>query len=289
MPLSSLAGESMKKLLAGSGAMVAGLVSSLLTAILIVLIESWTGIGIFTFKIWLVVPIGAFLCGMVSASGYYVGAKTFHQPATVLLLIQMAMIAALTQFLIYWLEYQTAAVDGVRLASVVPFQRYLAVTLTNASMVYNARDTGMAMGDWGYWFATVDFIGFLLGGASVFLFLGGAPKCRSCATYLRKVGKARKGRFGSYDDFFAYLDGVYQRPIDSPEFVARMQAQPQLAAGAGTLVVVDTTLYRCPRCHQQSILESVSMREGNEMQNVPEHSRFVLVPEGVDAAPAFAG
>jgi hypothetical protein len=279
----------MQKLFARGGVMLGGLATSVITAILVVLVESWTNISVFTFMVWLVIPIGAIGCGFVAASGYFLAAKALHQPATRLLLVQMVIIAALTQLLIYWLEYQTIVVNGAHITSLVPFKHFLVISLTSAHLVvHNTIDTGMAIGDMGYWFAVVEFIGFMVGAAAVYFSLGAQLRCADCATYLRKIGKAKKRRFEEYADFVAYFDAVYQHPVDSPEFNTQMRAQHGMTSARGAYVIVNTTLHHCPKCAQQSILESVSMRQGNEWKSTPEYNRLCALPAGVDVVPSFA-
>jgi hypothetical protein len=82
---------------------------------------------------------------VASASGYYFGSLYFHKRATSILLIQMLMIAGLTQLLIYWLGYATTVLDdGRRMADLVSFGHYLDFSLTKAHyrIARLAVDTG---------------------------------------------------------------------------------------------------------------------------------------------------
>lgn len=56
-----------------------GLVTSLLTAIAVVVFANLTGFNIFTLSVWVVVPVGAGLVGAAAASGYYFGSLYFHK------------------------------------------------------------------------------------------------------------------------------------------------------------------------------------------------------------------
>src|SRR4051794_28901794 len=97
----------MKGLLEAFGVALCGLATSVLVAIANVAIARMTGFNLFTFSIWLVVPVGALAIGFAAASGYYFGSLYFHKRPTAVLLVQMVAIAGLTQLLTYWLGYAT--------------------------------------------------------------------------------------------------------------------------------------------------------------------------------------
>jgi hypothetical protein len=276
----------MRKLLESSGVALAGLGTSVLTALLVALINAWTGFNIFTFSLWFVVPVGAIGCGFVAALGYFFAAKVLHQHATKLLLAQMVVIAAVTQILIYWLEYRMLTVDGVSVATIIPFMQYLDLTLTSAHVQLRGTiDTG-AVGSLGYWLAALDFIGFMIGGAGVYLYLGNQPKCGDCRKYLKSLSK-KHDRFGDFQDFVDYFDDVYTHPVDSPEFAHTMRVSHKAKmAGAGTMGLT-TILYQCPQCAGQSIAEQVQVFDGRNWQNADEYNRCLAMPAGVDVSPAF--
>src|SRR5688572_481945 len=93
------------------GVAACGLVTSVLTALAIVVVSRMTGLDLFTFSIWVVVPVGAILTGFAAASGYYFGSLYFHKRAGLPLLLQMVVIAGLTQLLIYYMQYSTFVLD----------------------------------------------------------------------------------------------------------------------------------------------------------------------------------
>jgi hypothetical protein len=64
----------MRKLLEVGGVALAGLVTSILTAAVVAIFNLWAEFNLFTFSIWVIVPVGAIGCGFVAASGYYFAA-----------------------------------------------------------------------------------------------------------------------------------------------------------------------------------------------------------------------
>jgi len=61
----------MKNIVSGSAVALAGLATSLLTAIGVTVIDHFIGLNLFTFSVFVVLPAGAGLCGFAAASGYY--------------------------------------------------------------------------------------------------------------------------------------------------------------------------------------------------------------------------
>lgn len=215
----------MQKLVSTSGIALAGLVTSIATAAIVTLFHLWTGFNLFTFSIFVIVPVGAGLCGFAAASGYFFAAKFLHQKSTKWLLLQMVIIAAFTQGLIYWLEYQTLTIEGVRIADAVSFTKYLDISLTSVHMKMGRAqiDTG-EVGSFGYWLAVFDFVGFLIGGAFVYIVLKDEPTCEGCNKYLRSALK-KKDSFEDLESFAPYFDNVYVNPVDTPEFANHVGAR----------------------------------------------------------------
>lgn len=283
-------GASMRQLIKYGGVALAGLATSILTAVAVAVFDRITGFNLFTFAVWAIVPAGAGLCGFAAASGYYFAAKFLHQRPTKILLFQMIAIAAFTQMLIYWLEYVTLTIDGRHIADVIPFGQYLDIILTTAHYKMGRAmqaDVG-EVGSFGYWLAIFQFVGFLVGGAFVYLHLKTQSACPDCGKYLRSV--AKKGdSFSDIDDFARYYDNVYAHPVDSPEFAEHVGAE--YAAGAATKGTINltTAVLECPQCFGQSVQESVQIYNGRDWSDVGDLGRWVAMPKGIDVRPVIGG
>lgn len=269
-----------------AGVAVAGLITSVVTAFAVALFANLTGFNLFTLSVLVVIPVGAGLCGFAAASGYYFAAKYLHQRPTKMLLVQMVVIAAFTQWLIYWLEYQTLVIDGVSISDVATFGQYMDATLTTAHMKLGRglhADAG-EVGTFGYWLAFFDFIGFLLGGAFVYLYLKEQPACPDCDKYFRSV--ATKGdSFPDTDEFSAYFYNVYANPVDSPEFAEHVGRDYSAGDAEQGTINLTTTVFECPQCFGQLVRETVQVFNGKEWKDVNDLRRFVAIPKGVDVRP----
>lgn len=265
-----------------------GLVTSLLTALLVTVTERLTGFDVFTFSLWFIIPAGAIGTGIAAASGYYFGSLYFHTRPNLLLLLQMVVVSGFTQLLIYYIQYATLILDdGRRVSDLIPFARYLDFALTTAHYRVGRAgqvDTG-EVGQFGYWLAVIQFIGFLVGGLGAFGILLGHPVCAHCKKYLRVLAKSDK-LFVSANDLASYHDTLFQLPVDSPEFAAMARAGRTAKVEKGTWKQ-NLKLYGCPECKAQTIGSEVSVWNGKNWTSVNELARKYNIPLGIDLAGVF--
>ena len=280
----------MKGLLENFGVAVCGLVTSILVAIIHVALAKMTGLDLFTFSIWFVFPAGALVTGFAAASGYYFGSLYFHKRATATLLIQMVAIAGLTQLLIYWLGYVTMVFDdGTKVADFIPFGQYMDLILTKAhySIVRSQVDTG-EVGSMGYWIAGGQFVGFLVGGLSIFAYLTSKPVCAACKLYLRPIAEKQK-LFADANAASVYYDTLPTLAENGPDFAALISSVSKIEKVSQGSVQVDTSLLGCPECKGQMIVEKVKVFSGKEWKDVNDLDRQISLPSGTDLASVFRG
>ena len=279
----------MRKFIESSGVALAGLATSIITAILVTALDHYTGINVFTFSLWVVIPAGAGLCGFFAASGYYLAAKALHQRPTSILLGQMIVIAAVSQGLIYWLEYKTTELDGLYISNFVAFTDYLEIVLTKTHMKMGRAanfDTG-EVGSFGYWLAAFQFVGFLLGAGIVYLALKGHPTCEPCNKYLRTL-VTKKDSFADTESLAAYYENEFLHPVDSAEFAAHVGVEHTAGKAERGAFNMETKVLGCPACGGQAVSEKVQVFNGREWKEVDELKRFVKMPDGINVAHAYA-
>jgi hypothetical protein len=170
-------------------------ITSVAAAVGNLVIARMTGFNIFSLKLWFIFPAGALIVGVAASSGGLLAARLFNAAPKIIDAVFMAMLAAMTMFLIYYLDYFTAVLDdGRRVSSIATFAQYVDFELTTAHMRVGrgARDVG-EVGQFGYWLAISEFVGFFLGGLCVFFILLAMERCRTCKAYLRKL-KSKKSK-----------------------------------------------------------------------------------------------
>lgn len=278
----------MKRVLGSLGVAACGLITSVLTAIAILVVERLVGINLFTLMVWFVLPVGAGLAGAAAASGYYFGSLYFHRRPGFLLFVQMVLIAAFTQWLIYYMGYVTLVLDdGRRLSDYMSFSDYLDFRLTKAQYKVGRaqRPTG-EMGETGYWIAGVQLIGFLIGGFATFVLLWERPLCRKCKRYYRPLSSVEK-IFASRGEFSNYYDGLFQIPVDAPQFAEAIRMKPGKSSVYDGTISIKSSLLGCPECKQQLIADKVQVYNGREWKDVSELKRETLIPDGVNLVSVF--
>ena len=179
--------------------------------------------------------------------------------------------------------------DGRKVADFVPFGQYLDISLTKAHyrIGRGATDTG-EIGTFGYWMAVIQFVGFLVGGLAIFMFLKAKPVCQSCNLYLRPLAKRQKS-FADAELAGGYYDRLFALPVDGPEFAELIQSTAKVDKPAQGALSVVTSLLGCPTCKAQMIEEKVQRFNGKEWKDISKLDRRVNIPHGVDLAPVFRG
>jgi hypothetical protein len=243
---------------------LAGIVTSLLTILVLFVIQHLTGFELFTLSVWLVVPVGALVCGGFAASGYYFGAIFLHRRPNAILAIQMLIVAGATMLAEYYLNFYTLVIDGQNVRAVVPFLEYLKIVIESSEYVVGRSQTNLgAVGNMGYWIFGIQFFGLLIGGIAVFGHLLLKPHCGVCSDYYKLVG--RKMLIGeSSTDTAAIFDEFYFEPLDSPQFASTLSEDSLRVENDGTVFRVQSSLYQCKKCAQQMIENVLQRKTSND-------------------------
>lgn len=198
----------------------------------------------------------------------------------------MIVIAGATQIFIYYLEYWTLVLDdGSRASDLIPFTVYIDAMLTKAHYRFGRTQVDMGeAGIFGYFMAAVQFVGFILGGLFVFIYLFLKPACPSCNMYLRKIA-SRLNMFHSTDAAVTYYELLFEHPTDSAEFDA--MCRMELPKGTTGKAKVRRSLLVCPKCKKQSVEDKVEVWNGREWKEVTKMGRCVPVSEGIDLTEMF--
>src|SRR5579872_749820 len=90
---------------------LAGIITSALTAVLVLLLTNWTGYEIFSFMFWFIIPVGAICAGFAAASGYFFGCYFLNHRPSKGVFVNMLIVTAGAQLLVYYLQYATMKFD----------------------------------------------------------------------------------------------------------------------------------------------------------------------------------
>ena len=198
---------------------ILGIGTSLLTGVILGLIEVYTGYAIYSWMLWFVIPVGAFLAGFVAASGYYAGAIWFHQKPVGGVLFNMISASVSAFLLVHFVPYFLLEVDGIRVKDAISFWQYLDFDIRHTSLSFlraPSASTGELGGLWGYIYAFLQLAGFSVGSFAVFGWLSRNPYCENCSRYLTKTGQ--QDRFMSDGESLIEKIKQFALLLDNREF-----------------------------------------------------------------------
>lgn len=266
------------------GVAVSGLITFMLVVLAVIVVNLLTGFNVFSFSFWVVIPAGAVLTGVAAASGYYFGSLFFHTRPTWFLLIQILIVTAAAQLVIYYGEYRSLVLDDGTMASdAIGFWDYLDTYLRSMHLKagHGGHIDSGEVGDFGYWLAVIDFIGFILGGFFVFFMLQTYPTCWKCSRYLRKITKTGQ-MFADHEQFGKYYDTLFLHPVDSKPFADLMKGNPKVRKPALDTVLIGSDLLGCAHCKTQLLAQKVQILGKKGWKDIPKLTRNVRLPDGVD-------
>lgn len=261
-----------------------GLASTALVSLLVAAIGSWTGFNLFSFSLWLVVPVGAIACGAASLSGFYFVSHRTHLKPGWWMLVPLIAFAAIGYASIYYLEYQWLTLDdGSRAADLVSFGRYLDIMLSSQEMrAGRGGQASFALGDAGRWLAALQFVGFMIGGGWIYFVLKGARACQSCQRYLRVRG-SRERYFPNAEQADDYYS-LFSHDIASDEFARKASLGAQKPSKSPTEMMIQTQILDCEGCHRQLWIDRPSAFDGKEWRALPQLHREVIIPPASNVA-----
>lgn len=169
---------------------VFGLMSSIVLGAVLAAVELASGLALYSFTLWVVIPVGALATGIGGAAGSYYAARWFNYYPRFLFFFMSMAIAVGTQAAIYFMVWRGTVVDGVSLAEQVTFVEYLELVAKDVAIVSKfSRGEGVSLGETGSLiYFGLQTLGFMFGGLCVFAFLRERPYCHHACVYKKKAG-----------------------------------------------------------------------------------------------------
>jgi len=269
------------------GTAICGLVTSLLTAVLVVFLSQLFGTEIFTWSVWVIIPIGAILTGALACSGYYFGSRFFNSRPTRALVAQAVVVAGLTQLLIYYLEY-----FGAGLSDRMSFMQYLPLSLTQGqySIGHVGTGSGFTVGSFGYVLAGIQFLGFLLGGGVMCAWLFQQPYCDKCSKYFKVLGK-RQFKFAKWEELAPFFNALLENVVHESKCLSHLAKDDLITtADPSGAVRLDLALHGCASCGKQLMISTLHVFDGKawaENFKTPASQKKIDVPAGISLSSAF--
>ena len=252
---------------------VFGISTSLLTGIVLGLIQVYTGYAIYSLTFWFVIPVGAILAGIGAASGYYAGAKLFHQKPTGGVLLNMVGASIVAFLVVHYIPYYMLELDGFRVKDEISFWQYLDFSIrhTSLSFLRIRSSTGELGSFWGYAYACLKLVGFSFGGFAVFAWLSQEPYCDKCSYYLKKTGQ--QDRFTSNGELLLEQLKIFNSFIPDKKFIEaiRFHSEEMGFTNSSNQHLRSRLITRvCPGCSINQLDFIVSKLDGDDWKDIKE-------------------
>lgn len=216
-----------------------------LVAWLLALVDIHVHFAIYAFS-WNFIPLGAILCGALAGSGYYLGFQLFPHRPTRLLLLNAILSSVAVYFLVYYIAYSLAEVNGAPVSRLVSFGRYMSLVIENRRQYVYFTNFGR-VGPLGYLLVAAQLAGFVIGGFFVVRTLMKVPCCDHCDRILKnpKVMLRPSNSLLGLEDLFGKMRSALAagRSAEAIQLMASPGAGPGNAAHKLFL-----TLWKCDRC-----------------------------------------
>ena len=264
-----------------------GAVTSMITAAILVFVELRFGWVLYSITFWFVIPAGAIGAGLIAASGYYYGARLLNFRPTRNFLWVIVAISAGTFFFIYWLKYVLITVDGNPIRDAVSFSQYLNYSLAHTAMRFSLRGrtirNAVDIGFGGYLYATLQIIGFAIGGMVVCGHLISLSYCDDCKLYLSKKGD-QKRYFENPEEMQDSVAGFMAKVKDN-----QLQQAIQVHAETGSTAINKTSMFsstieikRCKGCEKHWLNFSAQRKVENRWKDIKDLGYSAFCMDRVD-------
>ena len=261
--------------------------SCALTAVLDVGFARWTGYDPIHFSVWIIVPIGAFLCGMAACGGgigiaYLMHIRPTRADAGVMVAMGLACMAAVL-FLNYWTY---ALPDGRRAHDLVDFWRFMDVTTRSAHMrIGRAMMDAGEVGTFGFYQLGFEVPAFLAGGFGAYATILQLPACEACPSFLRKVRETSNGDLPV--DQADHLLGMMKGGLEDVQNIVTWRPEKQAFEKRQKRAKLTYRLYECPRCKLEVVTASAMVYDGKAWKQAPSASVRRNLGAGTTLWPAF--
>jgi hypothetical protein len=264
-----------------------GVVTSAITASILVFVELRFGWALYSFTFWFVIPAGAIGAGFIASSGYHFGSRLLNFRPNRNLLLAIVAISAGTFFFIYWLEYVLLTVDGNSISDTVSFGQFLNYSLSHTSIRFGFR--GHPIGDafdigfGGYIYAALQIIRFALGGLVIYSHLTSLPYYEVCTLYLSKKGEQTR-YFDNRKDMQNSIDGFLSK-VQDKQFQQSIQFHAETGSAALKAVHVYSStikIERCKGCEKHWLKFSARHKTENDWKDISDLGYSTFCMDRVD-------
>jgi DNA-directed RNA polymerase subunit M/transcription elongation factor TFIIS len=260
-----------------------GIGSAVVTGGILGLFEASTGITLYSFMFFFIIPLGAFFAGVMSASGYYFGAITFHQKPAGGVALNMVLVAIGAYLLAHYIPYNAMIIDGIQVKEKISFFQYLDLDIRHTTLSIKGHNTG-ELGSFGYIYALLQLIGFSVGGLCVFAFLLDIPFCQQCSEYLTKV--KTQDRYTSEGEALFENVETFVKNLDEKKYRAAIKIHTDLMGSVEQTehhLRTRITIHKCQTCEINHLNFEAAHLDSGDWKNIDKSQIKLWIDPRLDA------
>jgi hypothetical protein len=236
-----------------------------------------------------VLPMGAFIVGLLAGSGYGLAAWLSNRRVGTALLWCVAGLQVVVYFAAQYIEFRHEVAGDPELAG-VSFLTYFDFYTQNAAWQDDDGSLGEPFGLWGYAFRLLEIGGFAVGGIIAPLIMRMQPYCEACSVYMkgRDLGllpagvQPRKVKKSDVEGTQAYeqeLEAAFEEALGTVNLLAERAAAGDIEGLEQTLAPFEPRsrkhdkltaririkLNQCPRCDAGEMIATALTGKGDKV------------------------
>tara|TARA_B100001559_G_C16369236_1_gene561203 strand:+ start:83 stop:889 length:807 start_codon:yes stop_codon:yes gene_type:complete len=263
------------------GTHLLGLITTLITIAAVAWVEINWEFAIYSFTILAIIPVGACLVGLGSASGYYVGAKILHLPTSKTLTFGILFNAVSSFYLLYYIPYYFYEINGQLIREVIDFIPYLKIALTEYSLTFlRTKTTTGVVGSWGYAIAFIQFLGFVISSLTVVGKLKEEPYCQDCSKYYSQKLDIKKYYSDSEKIIEDYTLLTSLMHLKSFEKIGKLYKNMGYSTVHENHLSLDYKIYTCD-CKNYYISLSMSKLSGEDFETIDKTLLYSITKDKI--------
>lgn len=266
---------------------LAMIVTCIAAAVGNVALAHYAGFNLFGLTFWFVIPLGAIIVGAIAASGAIVAARLLDiRPSLWQSIISATIVGAGTMLLIYFLEYNTLEVRGMKIRTLVDFWTYVDLSLTKSHMrLGRARQDLGEAGDLGYLFMLLKLGGFVLGAFFIFALIRGMAACPRCGAYFRTL-RTKKSADLPIDEAAEVHQQFMSGEVAAIHQAVTWPPQPRAMDKKEPKARLIYKLCACPKCALHAVIGTMEVSGGREFKEVKDSKMMRPLPDNDRAVAA---
>lgn len=215
---------------------------------------------------WFILPVGAFLCGMVGGFGFWLALRWLNILPNRWIVLAATIGATLSYVLIYFLMWWLMEFQGAFARDEVGFLEFLQYVLEHQRVRFGrGKGEGVEVGQWGYARFVINLAGFVAGVLATVAIGGGKTYCKTCRRYLKTVGSQERSTSDpdeAANALHPVIHGLLSGRIQEAVDLHRAAGQPGSKEFFGTKLAVEA----CPGCgeHLATLTATVPGEQGRQ-------------------------